>query len=191
MTDTPRHKYVAPAHFCAACRARGKTWNGGDPECAFQHGKPFSSDNWNCATMDLVRDLAGRYGDPPRDGVIRDYTSEGYDTYAVIRVDTDYIDVESCHSMYVTWYKSRGRTSALWLLGDEDDGPPRAPTEAEVLAIVKHYLLYDLPRPMTPERQAMIAQMDALRGSFMAASVEVEPGVHMLKFGGKDDDIPF
>lgn len=193
MTDTPRKQYVAPAHFCAACRLRGKIWNGDDPKCAFQHGKPFSAENWSCATMDFVRDLAGSYGEPLRDGVIRDYTSEGYDTYAVIRVDTDYIEVENCHSMYVTWYKSRSRTSALWLLGDEDDGPPRPPTEGEVLAIVKHYLLCDQPQPMTPERKARIAEMEKIRAMFMGEAVEVESGIHMLELGGKPDgdDLPF
>lgn len=192
MSGTPKRRYVAPAHFCAACRARGKTWDGGDPDCAFQYGKPFSSDNWSCATMDAVRDLAGRYGDPLRDGVIRDYTSEGYDTYAVIRVDTDYIDIENCHSMYVTWYKNRGRTSALWLLGDEDDGPPRAPIEAEVLAILKHYTLYDQPQPMTPERADRIAKWEGVRATMMADAIEIEPGVHMIEFGGEpDDDLPF
>jgi hypothetical protein len=41
--------------------------------------------------------------------------------------------------LYVTWYKRRGRTGGMWLIGDEDSGPPRPPTEAEVLAIVAHY----------------------------------------------------
>jgi hypothetical protein len=33
--------------------------------------------------------------------------------------------------------------------------------------------------------------MEEIRRQFMAAAVEVEPGVHMLEFGGNDDDIPF
>lgn len=144
MTDTPRRKYVAPDHFCAACRKRGKDWNGDDPTCAFQHGKPFSPDNWSCATADMVRDLVGRVGlwddRAPVDGIVKDWTSGGDQSYAVIRLDNDYeIDVERAHCLYVTWYKRRGRTGGLWLLGDEDDGPPRPPTEAEVLAILAHY----------------------------------------------------
>jgi hypothetical protein len=33
------------------CKQRGKTWEGADPQCAFENGI-FSSENWNCATAD-------------------------------------------------------------------------------------------------------------------------------------------
>lgn len=192
--STPRNKYVAPDYFCAACRARGKTWNGDDPTCAFQHGKPFSSNNWSCATLDLIRDLIPRYHEPAREGIKVEWHDD--QTYATILIDTDYRALEDISSwcLWMTWYKSRGRTEQLWLMPryPEEDGPPRPPTEAEVLAIAKHYGLYDKPLPMTPERAARIAEWEGVRAAMMAGFVEIAPGVHMLELGGEsDDDIPF
>lgn len=138
MTDTPRKQYVAPSHFCAACRARGKTWEGSDPRCAFPDGGPFTSDNWNCATAGAIRDLIGDYPGKPRPGVHRDYA--GDQTYATVRLDADSATLEDvqAHALYVSWYKSRGRTGAMLLMGDED-WPTRPPTETEALAILKYY----------------------------------------------------
>jgi hypothetical protein len=42
---------------CKRCRERGKTWEGANPKCAFPSGV-FRSDNWNCATMNELRELA-------------------------------------------------------------------------------------------------------------------------------------
>lgn len=141
MTDTPRKKYAAPAHFCAACRARGKIWNGGDPECSFQHGRPFSPDGWNCATVDKIRDILRiEHGKPRPDGISLDWSAEGYQSIAMIRTDPDYIETSiHAYALYVTWYKDRGRTGGMWLMGDEENPVPVPPTEAEVLAIAEYY----------------------------------------------------
>lgn len=198
MTDTPAKQYVAPDHFCAACRARGKTWNGSDPTCAFQHGKPFSPDNWSCATLDRVRDLAE--SEPAPKGITRAHDKDwGDQSWATFDVGSDDLrgDVLGTEDwgpwvLWVTWYKSRGRTGQMWLLGDESQPAPVPPTEADVLAILGHYTLCDQPQPMTPERQARIAEWDGIRTAMMAGAAEIEPGVHMLEFGhDPDDDIPF
>jgi hypothetical protein len=42
---------------CKLCNERGKTWNGDDPVCAFENGV-FSNDNWNCATMNKLRNIS-------------------------------------------------------------------------------------------------------------------------------------
>jgi hypothetical protein len=42
---------------CPRCQKRGKTWNGNDPRCGFPDGKSFSADNWNCATLNRLREL--------------------------------------------------------------------------------------------------------------------------------------
>ena len=46
---------------CPLCKKRGKTWEGDDPVCALKNGK-FSDDNWNCATMNKLREIAIRLG---------------------------------------------------------------------------------------------------------------------------------
>jgi len=40
---------------CPRCQARGKTWLGDLPRCAFTGTGQFSADNWNCATMNALR----------------------------------------------------------------------------------------------------------------------------------------
>lgn len=134
---------------CKMCRERYKGVRpagfGSDPSCAFPDGGPFTPDNWQCATANAIRDLV----ESPHDGVIRDWSAGGDQSYAVVRLDNDYDNVPAyADALYVTWYKRRGRTGGMWLLGDEDSaegGLPRPPTEAEALAIIKHYT--------TPESQ--------------------------------------
>lgn len=41
---------------CSLCNEIPKSWKGDDRKCAFPDGSDFSSDNWNCATMNALRD---------------------------------------------------------------------------------------------------------------------------------------
>lgn len=145
---------------CKACRDhyKGKRPKhfASDPKCAFPDGGPFTSDNWNCMTASLIRDIAEK----ERDGVKLDYA--GDQTSAMIRLDNDYAAFEDMreHALFVTWYKRRGSTGGMWLIGNEDDGPPRPPTEAEALAISGHYKVPP-PKPMTDaEVTAMVDGWD-------------------------------
>ncbi len=75
---------------CQMCWELGKTWEGDDPKCAFASGA-FSSDNWNCATMNALRDLAEQ---------------------ASSRSDEERCGVVPLHDgsfIVLGWYKSRGR----------------------------------------------------------------------------------
>lgn len=117
---------------CQACQQRGKTWQGEDPRCAFEGGA-FSADNWSCATAGLIRDLCYEGKTLPH-GVAYQYC--GDQKYATIK--TEHVDgISGALALWVTWYKSRGTTDAMWLLFD--DQPPRAPTEAECLLIAQAY----------------------------------------------------
>jgi hypothetical protein len=122
---------------CKMCRERGKNWAGSNPICSFPNGEPFTSEGWNCATANAIRDIA----EATRDGVVRDHC--GDQSSALIRIDNDYPvgydAITDAHCLFVTWYKRRGRTGGMWLLGCEDDPAPRPPTEAEALAIIEHY----------------------------------------------------
>jgi len=117
--------------MCAACKERGKTWRGDDPKCAFQDGRMFNPDNWNCATVGMLRDVVYEGQDLP---ACVDYQYCDDMKYATVLVDG--FDVaDGAMAAWVAWYKSRGRTDAIWLL--YSDQPPRRPTEAECLAIVE------------------------------------------------------
>jgi len=122
---------------CKMCKERGKTWEGSDPKCYFDNDH-----NWNCATLNAIRDICGDWDTDPRDGVHLTYCEdEKYATIKVDEVDLGTDDYIPC--LYVQWYKRRGETDALWLLGE---GIARKPTEAELLAIIKHYEEYQIEK---------------------------------------------
>jgi len=41
---------------CKRCEKRGKTWTGADPICGFSERGKFDHGNWNCATLNELRD---------------------------------------------------------------------------------------------------------------------------------------
>ncbi len=102
-------------HICKLCKERGKTWQGSDPRCAFESGV-FNSDNWNCATMNRLREIV-KYGDD-------DFTFYRRDDYM-----TNSIGIIFCGSgfdaevegmtLIMKWYKDRGRTHTAFLLDPE------------------------------------------------------------------------
>lgn len=116
--------------MCKACVERGKTWNGSEPKCAFNGD---FDNNWNCATVNAVRDICYE-GRELKHGIDYQYCED--DNYATIKIDHLDID-DSPLALWVSWYKNRGSTQAMWLLFDKL--PPRRPTEEECLAIVADY----------------------------------------------------
>lgn len=132
MTERSEGTVGLTAGLCAACAARGKTWSGSDPRCAFEGGRQFG-ENWNCATVGFVRDICYEGQDLPY-GVDYQYCDD--QKYATIRVD--HLEIAGRPlALWVSWYKSRGATDAMWLMFD--GAPPRRPTEAECLLIAHSY----------------------------------------------------
>lgn len=122
--------------ICPMCAERGKTWNGDDPKCAFS-GK--FSDNWNCATLNAIRDICYEGQNPMPAGV--DYRYCDDQKYATIKID----ECEMPNggriglALWVSWYKSRAKTDAMWILSEYDSEPPREPTAPELIAIIAHF----------------------------------------------------
>lgn len=118
---------------CKMCKQRDLPWSGAPPKCAF-YGE--FTDNWNCATLNAIRDICYEGQELPH-GVDYQYCDDR--KYATINIDQvedqngGYIGL----ALWVSWYKSRGTTDAVWVLSD--DSPPRRPTEEELLAIIAHY----------------------------------------------------
>lgn len=124
---------------CKLCQKRGKTWSGADPKCAFDGS---FSDNWNCATLNAIRDICYEGQNPMPSGVDYQYVNDmKYATIKIDDVEGDFVDDKRGRSiglaLWVSWYKSRGRTDAMWILSDDE--PPRQPTESELLAIISYY----------------------------------------------------
>jgi hypothetical protein len=92
-----------------------------------------SEHNWNCGTINLIRDLC--YEEQTKLPLGINYTYCEDQKYATINID-DIEEVEGL-ALWITWYKNRGGTDALWILDSHKS--PRKPTEKEILSIVKHY----------------------------------------------------
>lgn len=114
---------------CAMCKERGQTWEGSAPKCSFPSAGEFTSDGWNCATANAIRDLCGQ-DDPHPAADHRCCEDQHYSTINVSEIDLPSGDA---YALWVTWYKHRGRTEGMWLLGED---APRRPTEADAIAII-------------------------------------------------------
>lgn len=113
---------------CKACQTQVKDWHGDDPTCSFLNGF-FSSQGWCCATADLIRELVFEGQDPMPTAVDYRYCDDM--KYATVQIAD--LGIDGAMALWVAWYKSRGRTDAMWLLFS--DRPPRPPTEEECLRI--------------------------------------------------------
>lgn len=92
---------------CPRCIARGKTWKGSDPKCAFVTGV-FSPDNWMCATANALRDACHEKGHAQR----WSDDSIGY-------VPLPEAMPEESGFLLLLWYKDRGCTSNIqWMQED-------------------------------------------------------------------------
>lgn len=120
---------------CKLCKERGQTWSGDAPRCAFD-GQSIS-DNWNCATVNAIRGICYEGQSPMPPGVDYQYCDDR--KYATIKIDSCIMPDGSYigQALWVSWYKSRGTTDALWILSS--DLPPRHPTAQELEAIVDYY----------------------------------------------------
>ena len=117
---------------CKLCKERVKSWGGDNPRCAFTDGGEYSTDNWNCATVNEIRSITYEGGKLSR---LVDYRYCSDQKYATIKIDD--CDIEDGPlALWLTWYKNRGATGEIWLLFDGND--PRRPTENDLLEIIRY-----------------------------------------------------
>lgn len=109
-------------------------------ECAFANGPVYCDKNWNCGIVNRIRELCYEGQDSMPRGVDYQYCDD--QKYATVNVSEVYVggDWENgtwfARALWVTWYKNRGGTEDMWLLGDEE---PRRPTAEELEAIADYY----------------------------------------------------
>lgn len=104
--------------ICKRCYERGKTWDGSDPKCAFVDGI-FTNDNWNCATMNELRNLAEKL-----ETVQRDDNSSGSIGYVPMNADYAPRDFNTFGGYIVMmWYKNRGKTGNAVFMTDDETVP--------------------------------------------------------------------
>lgn len=107
---------------CKMCQERGKTWEGSDPACAFGENL-FNSHNWNCATMNELRDIAFKLG-------LTNRNDSDSASFGAVPFGEGYIAM--------TWYKNRGATGnavVMW-----DNNPLKELTEEIALEAIGQYL---------------------------------------------------
>jgi len=109
---------------CPRCLARGQTWKGDPPRCAFVNGQ-FIPDNWNCATMNALRRLV------EQDTVTNDQHCAVLPLPGEFEPEGDFI--------VLGWYKSRGSTEYAAVLFEEEMLPL-------TLKIADEYLREDVIR---------------------------------------------
>lgn len=108
---------------CKMCIARGKTWSGSDPICAWEDNHPLS-DNWNCATLIRLRNVA----------IERGWVINLEDvSLATIPVDDD---DHGYGWVVLSWYKSRGRTGTALFVNDDKY---QELTESDAIACLKYH----------------------------------------------------
>lgn len=79
------------SYKCPRCSARPKDWSGDDPKCGFDEDGNFLGDNWNCATLNALRDMGGEE----------------------VWCDDTYVKIVSRFDVghgVLSWYKHRGTT---------------------------------------------------------------------------------
>ena len=101
-------------------------------KCAFKSGE-FSENNWNCSTLDLIRDLCYEGQD------LHHYITYQYcedQKYATINIS--YCEEVPGHALWISWYKTRGKTDSIWIL--DSYNKPRRPTEEDCIKIYKYFV---------------------------------------------------
>lgn len=108
---------------CRRCAERVKDWHGDDPKCAFITGV-FDSGNWNCATMNALRDVVG---DP-------------WDSDDWLWSEDQYLGRLAWDGVFIVLsvYKRRGRVEGAWIVS-ESSALPLAIDEAEAYLAGEDY----------------------------------------------------
>lgn len=137
--------------MCKRCQNTPRDWVGDERTCAFSGGE-FGR-NWNCATVNRLRDhtYEGQKLLP-----IVDYQYCSDQKYATVNLDdfsedTETDSMQTVLALWVTWYKNRGATDAIYLLSASD--APRVPSEAELNEICDYLDRVKARMEATPQRQ--------------------------------------
>ena len=118
---------------CSLC-GRVKDWNGSLISCPFHDGD-FNSNNWRCGHIKRIRNLVESRIEDGNSGVaslrIEGYTQALIDLQDYEEVSCDYI------SLFVAWYKDRGRTDQILLFSRE--GVPTVPSFDQLVQILAYF----------------------------------------------------
>lgn len=109
---------------CPLCQHRGKTWEGGDPECAFQQPMFSPENNWRCATIGVLRDLITWYGNT---------TVSSVETWVGVLPFESVIDGMD-RFIVLVGYKNRGAIERAWVADLDSMLPLTLPVAHDAIA---------------------------------------------------------
>jgi hypothetical protein len=78
---------------CPRCQERVKDWEGDDPKCGFDENGNFLENNWNCATLNALRERA-----------------EENTVWSNNQQNVSVIQTYDVGHAILSWYKWRGQT---------------------------------------------------------------------------------
>ena len=116
---------------CKRCKERVKDWNGDDPTCSFPDGV-FDEAGWNCATANAIRDIFEAHPD-----LVVSVGDQKYGHLPILMESQLLDDLDERFCLWVSWYKNRGRTEAMWLL--DEMRSPKIPTLREIELIIEKW----------------------------------------------------
>lgn len=122
----PRRWFIVEtsATPCPGCAADSQPVGSAPRQCAFS-GQTFRSDNWNCATMNALRDIAGAPGQT---------VAEAWGVKVAL-LDVDHVGLPGDPDFLdLGWYKDRGATGLARL--ESHEGLSRPITLDDALAII-------------------------------------------------------
>ena len=99
--------------------------------CPFKDGEYFA-DNWNCGIISKIRALCDLAMEEVDKRLQYQFCED--QKYATIKTH-EIKDMGLC--LWVSWYKSRGRTEAMYILSENE--PPKIPTFNDLKNIVEYY----------------------------------------------------
>lgn len=122
---------------CKECKENPKRWSGADRVCGFSIADSstlFTTQNWMCALLGQLRDLVHDINGSSHEGRIFTFW-ENDQNQALIQVQQVVLS-QRAEALWMTWYKSRGRTEKIVMLADDKIW---IPIESDIRRIVKHY----------------------------------------------------
>lgn len=115
---------------CEKCNCT-KFWQGDAITCPFQNSDNFA-DNWNCGLISKIRQIC----ELAMDGKDHRLHYQFCEDQKYVTINTANIPAMGL-CLFVSWYKNRGKTEAMWILDEEN--VPRVPTFNELNTIANHY----------------------------------------------------
>lgn len=132
--------------MCIYCDRRNKVWEGSDPICGFNIDGSFNKENWNCALLNNLRELAEKRNDIfhaigdnlflfnvdeiSEDLSYIDFNELDKNNILLSEVDdiNNYINYDDKHTfmnaiIILKCYKSRGRVDSAYVIYNDEIYP--------------------------------------------------------------------